>query len=82
MRKGKGTILGATLVSRHAGETIGELTTAMVHGIKLHKLASVIHPYPTQAEVVKRAADQYFKTYLFGLRDRLTAPLRWIGMKR
>ena len=64
LRKGSDEILGATLVSRHAGETISELTTAMTHGIGLRKLASVIHPYPTQAEVIKRAADAYNRTRL------------------
>ena len=29
----------------------------MTHGIGLAKIASVIHPYPTQGEVVKNAAD-------------------------
>ena len=64
LRKGSDQILGATLVSRHAGETISELTTAITHGIGLRKLASVIHPYPTQAEVIKRAADAYNRTRL------------------
>lgn len=64
LRKGSDEILGATLVSKHAGETISELTTAITHGIGLRKLASVIHPYPTQAEVVKRAADAYNRTRL------------------
>jgi len=66
-----GQILGATLVGRHAGETIGELTTAMTHGIKLHKMAAVIHPYPTQAEIIKRAADQFFKTRLLRMKDKV-----------
>jgi pyruvate/2-oxoglutarate dehydrogenase complex dihydrolipoamide dehydrogenase (E3) component len=63
-RKGSDKILGATLVSRHAGETIGELTTAIVHNIGLGQLASVIHPYPTQADCIKKAADAYKKTKL------------------
>ena len=66
-----GKILGATLVARHAGETISQITTAMVHGIKLQKMASVIHPYPTQAEAIKRAGDRFFKQWLLGWKDRL-----------
>ena len=69
--KPNGTILGATMVSRHAGESISEITTAMVHGIKLQKMSSVIHPYPTQAEAIKRAGDQYFRTWATGLRDKI-----------
>ncbi|MDJ0974080.1 MAG: mercuric reductase [Planctomycetota bacterium] len=64
LAKGSDTIVGATMVSRHAGETISELTTAMVHKIGLGKLASVIHPYPTQAEAIKKAADAYNRTRL------------------
>ncbi|MFM7428191.1 MAG: mercuric reductase [Elainella sp.] len=57
-------ILGATLVARHAGETISEITTAMVNKLGLSQLAGVIHPYPTQAEAIKKAADAYRRTLL------------------
>jgi pyruvate/2-oxoglutarate dehydrogenase complex dihydrolipoamide dehydrogenase (E3) component len=50
-------ILGATIVARHAGEMINEITLAMVAGIGLRTLARVIHAYPTQAEAIKTAAD-------------------------
>jgi pyruvate/2-oxoglutarate dehydrogenase complex dihydrolipoamide dehydrogenase (E3) component len=50
-------ILGATIVARHAGEMINEITLAMVAGIGLGTLARVIHTYPTQAEAIKKAAD-------------------------
>ena len=69
--KRSGAILGATMVSRHAGESIGELTAAMVHGVKLHELARVIHPYPTQAEAIKRAADTYYRRRLLAWKRRL-----------
>jgi pyruvate/2-oxoglutarate dehydrogenase complex dihydrolipoamide dehydrogenase (E3) component len=62
-------ILGATIVARHAGEMISEITLAMVAGIGLRTLAQVIHAYPTQAEAIKKAADAYNHT-------RLTSPLR------
>lgn len=64
VKKGSDRILGATLVSRHAGETISELTTAMTAGIGMGKLAGTIHPYPTQAEVIKKAGDAYSRTRL------------------
>jgi pyruvate/2-oxoglutarate dehydrogenase complex dihydrolipoamide dehydrogenase (E3) component len=63
-KKGSDQILGATIVTNHAGEMISEITTAMVHQIGLSKLSSVIHPYPTQAEAIKKAADAYRKTLL------------------
>src|SRR5262249_54003758 len=35
----KGTLVGATIVARHAGDMISELTLAMVGGLKFGKLA-------------------------------------------
>ena len=55
----EGKILGATLVAEHAGDMIGELCLAVNQGIGLGKIAGVIHPYPTQGEVVKKAADTW-----------------------
>ncbi len=64
LRAGTDEILGATIVSSHAGEMISEVTTAIVNKIGLAKLASVIHPYPTQADAIRKAADAYRKTLL------------------
>ncbi len=63
-RQGSDEILGATIVASHAGEMISEITTAMVNKIGLSKLSSVIHPYPTQADCIKKAADAYRRTLL------------------
>lgn len=52
-------ILGATVVARHAGEMINEITLAMEKKLGLGAIADVIHPYPTQAEVIRKAADNY-----------------------
>ena len=57
-------ILGATVVARHAGEMINEISLAMVAGIGLRTLARVIHAYPTQAEGIRKAADAYNRTRL------------------
>jgi len=64
LEKGKDRILGATLVAEHAGDMIGELCLAITHNIGLGRIASVIHPYPTQGEVIKKAADQWRRTRL------------------
>jgi pyruvate/2-oxoglutarate dehydrogenase complex dihydrolipoamide dehydrogenase (E3) component len=64
VKKGTDRILGATLVAEHAGDMLGELCLAVTHGIGLKKIASVIHPYPTQGEVVKKAADAWRRTQL------------------
>ena len=63
-QKGTDKIIGATIVASHAGEIISEVTTAMVNKIGLSKLSSVIHPYPTQADGIKKAADAYRRTLL------------------
>ena len=77
-RKGKGTIVGATLVARHAGEMISEITLAMVAGAGLGTIAATIHPYPTQAEVIKRAGDAYSRTRLTPrIRRLFEGLLRW-----
>ncbi|MFL6312453.1 MAG: mercuric reductase [Terriglobales bacterium] len=57
VRKKDGGLLGATLVSNHAGESIGELVMAIQHKMKVGALGAVIHPYPTQAEIIKRLGD-------------------------
>jgi len=78
VKKGADEILGATLVSRHAGETISQITQAMTAGVGLGTIAKTIHPYPTQSEVVKKAADAYNRTrltpFVEGLLERI---LRW-----
>ncbi|MGF1540742.1 MAG: FAD-dependent oxidoreductase, partial [Pleurocapsa sp.] len=63
-QKGSDKILGATIVAPHAGEMISEVTTAMVNKVGLNGLSGVIHPYPTQAEGIKKAADAYRRTLL------------------
>ena len=63
-RKGSDTILGATIVAKNAGDMISEVTVAMVNGLGLKAIASAIHPYPTQADALKRVAVQYNKTRL------------------
>jgi pyruvate/2-oxoglutarate dehydrogenase complex dihydrolipoamide dehydrogenase (E3) component len=63
-KKGSDEILGATIVARHAGEMISEVTAAIVNKVGLNGLSSVIHPYPTQAEGIKKAADAYRRTLL------------------
>ena len=78
VRHGTDRIVGATVVARHAGEMISELTLAMTAGIGLGRLASVIHPYPTQAEAIRQVGDMYNRTRLTPTVKRLfTAWLRW-----
>ena len=63
-RRGRDQILGATIVASHAGDMISEITMAMKHRIGLKKIAATIHPYPTQAEAIRKIGDQYNRTRL------------------
>jgi pyruvate/2-oxoglutarate dehydrogenase complex dihydrolipoamide dehydrogenase (E3) component len=62
--KGSDRILGATIVARHAGDMISEISVAMAGGVGLGRLSSVIHPYPTQAEAIRQLGDAYNRTRL------------------
>lgn len=78
LKKGTDEILGATVVARHAGEMINELSLAMTAGIGLSSIGKTIHPYPTQAEAIKRLADLYNRTRLTPFVKKLfTAWLKW-----
>ncbi len=77
---GSDRIVGATVVARHAGEMISELTLAMTGGLGLRTLARAIHPYPTQAEAIKRVADAYNRTRLTPFVKRLFQ--KWLAWMR
>ena len=62
--EGSDRILGATIVASHAGEMISEVSLAIVGNLGLSRVASVVHPYPTQAEGIKAAANAYMRTKL------------------
>jgi pyruvate/2-oxoglutarate dehydrogenase complex dihydrolipoamide dehydrogenase (E3) component len=80
VHKKKGTVVGATILARHAGEMISELTLAMTAGRKFEAIAKTIHPYPTQSEAIKKAADAYRRTRLTPLAKRLLE--RWLAWSR
>ena len=78
LKKGSDKLLGGTIVARHAGEMINELSLAMTAGIGFSTIVKTIHPYPTQAEAIKKLADAYNRTRLTPLVKRiLTAWLKW-----
>ena len=64
VRAGTDKIVGATIVARHAGEMLPEVSLAIANGIGLGKIANVIHSYPTQAEAIRKLGDAYNRTRL------------------
>ena len=79
-KKGSDRILGATIVARNAGDMISEITLAMKHRIGLKKIASTIHPYPTQAEAIRKLGDLYNRTRLTPFIKMLFQ--RWLAWTR
>ncbi len=75
-----GKILGGTIVARHAGEMIGQLTLAVTTGQKLGALSSTIQPYPVQADALKRIGDAYMRTKLTPTVKRLFR--KWFEWRR
>jgi pyruvate/2-oxoglutarate dehydrogenase complex dihydrolipoamide dehydrogenase (E3) component len=56
----KGRILGATIVGARAGDLIATWGLAIQQGLKVRAFAELIVPYPTFAEIGKRAALGYY----------------------
>jgi len=73
----KGRIIGASLLAPHAGEIIHELALAIAERVPLRRLASMIHAYPTLAQIGKRAAAGYYAPRLFSPRTR--GLVKWIN---
>jgi pyruvate/2-oxoglutarate dehydrogenase complex dihydrolipoamide dehydrogenase (E3) component len=78
VKTGTDRILGATIVARNAGDMISEIALAMTHGLGLAKIGSTIHPYPTQAEAIRKLGDLYNRTRLTPLvKSLMTKWLAW-----
>jgi len=72
-----GKVVGATVVSRVAGETINELALAIDRGLTVSDLASTIHAYPTFGFAVQElAAEIAFEGATSGLRGRAIQAIR------
>lgn len=95
VRRGTDEIVGATIVAEDAGNMINEITLAMTlnrrvpkwkkvlrlaKGVGLSAIGSTIHPYPTQAEAIRRLGDLYNRTRLTPFVKRLFA--RWLTWTR
>ena len=79
-RKGTGEILGATIVGPHAGDMISEVSVAMAARLGLGSLASVIHPYPTIADAIRKCGDAYNRTRLTPMVKKIFE--KWLRLNR
>ncbi len=78
VKAGTDRILGATIVAANAGDMISEITLAMKVGAGLKTVSAVIHPYPTQAEAIRKVGDQFNRTRLTPLVEKMfNAWLSW-----
>lgn len=75
LRRGSDRIVGGTLVAEHAGEIIGTLTLAVTQGVGFGRLGEMIQPYPTQADVLMKAANQWRRRKLTPMARRVLSLL-------
>lgn len=80
VKEGTDKIIGATLVARRAGDMLSEITLAITAGTGLKSISNTIHPYPTQAECIKRLGDAYNRTRLTPLVKGIMT--KWLAFKR
>ncbi len=75
------TIIGVQIAGGHAGELLLPAVIAVQQNWKLGTLMKPIYPYPTMAEIHKRAAGNYLSPKLFNPRVRrlLKAIFRFRG---
>lgn len=70
--KKNGSLLGATIVSKRAGEAIHEWILALDHGLTINDIANSIHIYPTYSTAnMQLAADVSVARLMSGLYGRI-----------
>ena len=77
----RGRPVGATIVGHQAGELIALWSLAIANNLKMSAVAGMVAPYPTIAEINKRAAGAYFSPRLFDnptVKRVVRAVQRWL----
>lgn len=74
--RGKGRLLGATVVAGRAGEMITEFTLVLKRHITLSQLNQVMHSYPTYADIAKKAVSSLLLSEL--KTGKTWGLLRWV----
>lgn len=76
--RGSDRLLGATIVGKDAGEQLAPLALMMTAGVGFGALGSLVLPYPTRSEYLRRLADAWNRQRLTPRTARLLAALlRW-----
>jgi pyruvate/2-oxoglutarate dehydrogenase complex dihydrolipoamide dehydrogenase (E3) component len=81
IHKADGSVLGATIVSDRAGETIMEFVLAIEYKLKLQDLAEAIHVYPSYTmDAMRLAADFTIGKFTDGLSGAVARQLAKLAM--
>ena len=57
--------VGVQIFGPHAGDLVGEWVAALGGGVKLSRLISAVHPYPTLGEINKKVAANFLAKKIF-----------------
>ncbi len=78
IERGGDRLLGATIVGKDAGEQLAPLVLMMTTGLGFAALGSLVLPYPTRSEYLRRLADLWNRRRLTPRAARMLAAwLRW-----
>lgn len=77
-----GRILSATIVGPQASALISLMNLAISERISMYKLYSMVFPYPTLSEGIKKTADNFVRETLPNLKTELSAYLRYRWVRK
>ena len=70
--------IGVQILGPRAGDLISEWVAALNGKVKLSTIAGAIHPYPTQAEAIRKVGDLFNRTKLTPKVQKLFASWLWL----
>jgi pyruvate/2-oxoglutarate dehydrogenase complex dihydrolipoamide dehydrogenase (E3) component len=79
-RRRSDEIVRDTVVARHAGEMIGEMSLAIGDRLGLARISATIHPYPTHAEAFCKLGDAWTRSRLTPRAAKLIRA--WLAWRR
>ena len=67
--------VGVQIFGPHAGDLVGEWVATLNGGVKLSRLVSAVHPYPTIGEINKKVAANFLSKKIFS--DKMKKGLKF-----